>query len=48
MRLHFGLGKQKRVDRIEIQWIGGGVDVVEDVAADRLITITEGKGETDE
>lgn len=46
MRLHFGLGKRERIDRIEIQWIGGGMDVVENVPTDRLITITEGKGET--
>jgi len=43
-RLHFGLGKHDRVDRIEVRWIGGGVDVLEDVAVDRLITITEGTG----
>jgi hypothetical protein len=41
-RLHFGLGKQRRVDRIEVRWIGGGVDVVEDVPADRRLTIIEG------
>jgi hypothetical protein len=42
MRLHFGLGKHERVDRIEVRWIGGGVDVLENVAVDRLLTITEG------
>ena len=31
-------------DRIEVGWIGGGVDVVEDVEVDRLILITEGTG----
>ena len=36
------LGKHKRVKRIEIRWIGGGTDVLEDVATDRLIEITEG------
>ncbi len=41
-RLHFGLGKRQRVDRIEVRWIGGGVDLLEDVAVDRLITIAEG------
>ncbi len=44
MRLHFGLGKRDRVDRIEVRWIGGGVDVLEGVAADRCLTITEGGG----
>jgi hypothetical protein len=40
-RLHFGLGKRDRVDRIEVRWLGGRVDVLEDVAVDRLLTITE-------
>lgn len=42
-RLHFGLGKRDRVDRIEVRWLGGGTDIVEDVAAvDRVLTIVEG------
>jgi hypothetical protein len=43
MRLHFGLGPHRRVDRIEVRWVGGGTDVVEDVAVDRIVTITEGQ-----
>jgi hypothetical protein len=42
LRLHFGLGKRDRVDRIEVRWVGGGVDVIENVATRRLVTITEG------
>ncbi len=41
-RLHFGLGNRTSVDRIEVRWIGGGVDVVQNVAVDQLLTITEG------
>jgi hypothetical protein len=41
-RLHFGLGKRDPIDRIEVRWIGGGVDVLENVPADRLLTICEG------
>jgi hypothetical protein len=44
-RLHFGLGKHRRVDRIEVRWIGGGVDVVEGLPADRCLTIVEGTSE---
>ncbi|MHB0954910.1 MAG: CRTAC1 family protein [Pirellulaceae bacterium] len=40
-RLHFGLGQQERVDRIEVRWIGGGLELREDVAVDRLITLFE-------
>ena len=43
-RLTFGLGARRRVDRVEVRWIGGGADVVTDIDAGRLITITEGKG----
>jgi hypothetical protein len=44
-RLHFGLGKRDRVDRIEVRWIGRGIDVVEDVAADQLLVIVEGSNQ---
>ena len=44
MRLHFGLGKREKVDRIEVRWIGGGVDTFKDIAVDQLLTITEGTG----
>ena len=43
-RLHFGLGPRHRVDRIEIRWIGGGVDVLQNVLVDRLVTIVESHG----
>lgn len=41
MRLHFGLGKRDRVDRVEVRWIGGGVDVLRNVEVDQVLTITE-------
>jgi len=44
MRLHFGLGQHDRIDRIEVRWIGGGVDVFENVGADQILTLTEGTG----
>ncbi|MHC4557232.1 MAG: CRTAC1 family protein [Planctomycetota bacterium] len=40
--LHFGLGQYDRIDRIEVRWIGGGIDVIENVAADQRLVITEG------
>jgi hypothetical protein len=42
-RLHFGLGKRDKVDRLEVKWLGGGMDVLENVAVDRLLTIVEGE-----
>jgi len=41
-RLHFGLGEADRADRVVVRWIGGGVDVLEDLPVDRLLTIVEG------
>ncbi|MCY2988541.1 MAG: CRTAC1 family protein [Planctomycetota bacterium] len=41
-RLHFGLGPHDRVDRIEVRWLGGGTDLIENVRGDRLITIIQG------
>jgi hypothetical protein len=41
-RLHFGLGQQDHVDRLEVRWIGGGIDVWEDLPVDRLVTVVEG------
>jgi hypothetical protein len=40
---HFGLGQRKRIDRIEVRWIGGGTDVLEGVEVDRVVQITESK-----
>lgn len=42
-RLHFGLGHRTQVDRIEIRWIGGGTSSVENVEADRVLHVIEGK-----
>jgi hypothetical protein len=42
-RLHFGLAKHERADRIEVHWPRSGVvDILEDVQADRMLTIVEG------
>jgi hypothetical protein len=41
LRLHVGLGVNDRVDRLEIRWLGGGVTVLENVSADRVLTIVE-------
>ncbi|MCZ6596741.1 MAG: FG-GAP-like repeat-containing protein [Planctomycetota bacterium] len=40
-RLHFGLGDVERVDRVEIRWPSGIVQIVEDPELDRLHTLTE-------
>ena len=43
LRLYFGLAKHKQIDKIEVRWIGGSVDVLKDIATNQLITIREGE-----
>jgi hypothetical protein len=39
---HFGLGQRTRVDRLEVRWPSGQVDVLEDIPADQRIRVFEG------
>ncbi|MCL4176563.1 MAG: ASPIC/UnbV domain-containing protein [Verrucomicrobia bacterium] len=41
MHPHFGLGQHARVDRIEVRWIGGSTNVLENVEVDRVVEIIE-------
>jgi len=40
--LHFGVGDATTIDSVTVRWPSGAVDVVEAVAADQTVTITEG------
>ena len=42
-RIHFGLGNHSMVDKIEIIWPSGKVQVIQHVEAGKIITITEGE-----
>ena len=44
MVAHFGLGQRTQVDRLEIRWPSGQVDVLTDIPADRKIRVIEGQG----
>jgi hypothetical protein len=41
-RIHFGLGDAEVIDRIEVLWPGGQVDVWEDLAARETIPLPYG------
>jgi hypothetical protein len=41
LRLHFGLGEARSVERIEITWPGGSRQILQDHAVDRIVTIKE-------
>jgi hypothetical protein len=45
LRLHFGLGTNAVMDRLEVRWPSGVTNVWTGVAADRVLRITEGQGE---
>ena len=44
LRLHFGLGTAAKIESVEIRWPNGAVEKLQDVAADSIYTIVEGKG----
>jgi hypothetical protein len=42
-RLHFGLAKNEMVDRIEIKWPSGKIQVLENIKTNQILTVTEPK-----
>jgi hypothetical protein len=46
LRVHFGMGGAARAEKLEIRWPSGTVEALEDVAANEILTITEGRGVT--
>lgn len=44
LRAHFGLGRAERAERLEIRWPDGSTEVVENLAANHLVTVRQGKG----
>ncbi len=39
--VHFGLGAQTTIDRLEIHWPSGAVQILRDVSADRVLAVRE-------
>jgi hypothetical protein len=46
LRQHFGLGDDRRADRLEVKWPSGLVDVVQNLQANQIVSIREGDGMT--
>ncbi|MFT7452481.1 MAG: hypothetical protein ACI9VN_003215 [Patescibacteria group bacterium] len=44
--LHFGLGKEDKVDRIEITWPNGKVQTLNDVKADQQLVVVQNEAES--
>ena len=43
-RVHFGLGKATKIEKVEILWPDGFKEELQVPAVDRILTVTEGKG----
>ena len=44
LRQHFGLGRNTKVDSVEIRWPSGHVEHLSNVSANQFITVREGQG----
>jgi len=44
LRVHVGLGKAARIDRLEVRWPNGQNEIIEGAAVNQILTVTEGKG----
>ena len=44
LRVHFGLGNAPKADRLEIRWPGGATEVIENIEANRFVTVRQGDG----
>ena len=44
-RLHFGLGKHTKIDRVEVRWLGGSTETYENLPVDRFILLRQGSAE---
>jgi enediyne biosynthesis protein E4 len=44
LRVHFGLGTATKIDKLEVRWPSGAVDVIKDLMADQFYGVLEGKG----
>ncbi|MGP0096190.1 MAG: CRTAC1 family protein [Terriglobales bacterium] len=44
LRLHFGLGNSQAVDRIQVRWPNGNIEMFSGTAADCFVTLFEGRG----
>ncbi len=44
MRVHFGLGKETKVDSVEIRWPSGLTERFDNLAIDKINEVKEGSG----
>lgn len=44
LRVHFGLGRVTKIDKVEVRWPSGVVETFQDLRVDRFYGLLEGKG----
>lgn len=44
LRVHFGLGQASRIDRLEVRWPSGEVDILEALQPNQILTVLESEG----
>jgi hypothetical protein len=44
LRVHFGLGRSTRIDRLELRWPSGTVETWNNLEANQILTVVEGEG----
>jgi hypothetical protein len=44
LRLHFGVGDYRHIDKVEISWPSGGTQVLTNLEADRFYCVQESAG----
>jgi hypothetical protein len=44
LRVHFGVGTDAKIDRVEVRWPNGVEEIWTDVGVDRILTLKEGEG----
>jgi enediyne biosynthesis protein E4 len=47
LRVHFGLGQSMAIERLEVRWPNGQMEMVTGAGVNQMVTITEGKGVTE-
>src|SRR5450755_2501867 len=44
LRVHFGLGTARKIDKVEVRWPSGSIETFSDLAVDRFYSVLEGHG----
>ena len=44
LRVHFGLGTAKKIDKVEVRWPSGSIETFSDLAADQFYSVLESHG----